>query len=418
MLNLMIMPQRAFIRSVGSVLTGTFVAQIVSLSGTLVLARIFSPSSFGLYSIWLGFVTFLGVVLTCRFEMALAIEPDGDPRRYAVIAIMKTIAIMALVFALLLFLGNILRFDFLAKLAPGLIALLIPTAGILAGNQTLQNWAAADGRYRHLSVLRIVQTSSVVLLQIGFGLLASDPLKLAFGYLGGTLLVLLIGLLLFPLNIKSMPSNPEPLTSFWHRQRRFARFSLPAASINVATAQLPVIIIAARYGSEAAGLLAMALRIIGTPTALLSSSFLDVFKRHSALAFRERGECRAEYLRSLGLLFLIATIASAIIGIGVKPFFALAFAASWTSAGALTLLLLPRFALGFMASPLSYIVYVVGKQELDLLWQLTLLAMTLATLLAANSFHAALLWYSIGYGCLYIAYLWMSYRFSCGASEL
>jgi O-antigen/teichoic acid export membrane protein len=412
------MPRRSFTRSVASVFTGTFVAQIISLSGTLVLARIFSPSSFGIYSIWLGLVMILGVVLTCRFEMALAIEPDGDPRRYAVIAIMKTIAIVAFVFALLLFLGNILRFDFLAKLAPGLIALLIPTAGILAGNQTLQNWAAADGRYRHLSVLRIVQTSSVVLLQIGFGWLANDPLELACGYLGGTLLVLIIAIILFPLNNKSAPRNPEPLTSFWRRQRRFSMFSLPADLISASTAQLPIMIVAARYGSEASGLLAMALRMIGAPMSLLSSSFLDVFKRHAALAYRERGECRAEYLRSLGLLFLIATSASAIIGIGAKPFFAVAFAASWTSAGALTLLLLPRFALGFMASPLSYIVYVVGKQELDLLWQLALLAMTLATLSAANSFHAALLWYSIGYGCLYLAYLWMSYRFSCGASKL
>jgi len=283
---------------------------------------------------------------------------------------------------------------------------------------TLQNWAAADGRYRQLSLMRVTQASSVVLLQIGFGWFANDPLELACGYLGGTLSALIIGIILFPLNNKSAPRNPEPLTSFWRRQRRFSMFSLPADLISTGTAQLPIMIVAARYGSEASGLLAMALRMIGAPMSLLSSSFLDVFKRHSALAYRERGECRAEYLRSLGLLFLIATSASAIIGIGAKPFFALAFAASWTSAGALTLLLLPRFALGFMASPLSYIVYVVGKQELDLLWQLALLAMTLATLLAVNSFHAALLWYSIGYGCLYIVYLWMSYRFSCGASKL
>jgi len=409
---------KSFIQSVASVLTGTFVAQIVSLSGTLVLARIFSPSSFGIYSIWLGLVMILGIVLTCRFEMALAIEPDGYRRHYAVIAIIKTIAIISIILVLLLSVGILLRFDFLAKLSPGLIVLLIPTAALLAGNVTLQNWAAADGRYRHLSLLRVTQASSVVLLQIGFGWLANDPLELACGYLGGTLLVLIIAIILFPLNNKSAPRNPEPLTSFWRRQRRFSMFSLPADLISAGTAQLPIMIVAARYGSEASGLLAMALRMIGAPMSLLSSSFLDVFKRHSALAYRERGECRAEYLRSLGLLFLIATSASAIIGIGAKPFFALAFAASWTSAGALTLLLLPRFALGFIASPLSYIVYVVGKQELDLLWQFALLAMTLATLLAVNSFHAALLWYSIGYGCLYIVYLWMSYRFSCGASKL
>jgi O-antigen/teichoic acid export membrane protein len=82
---------KGFIQSVASVLTGTFVAQVIPVIGTLVLARIFNPASFGLYSTWLGFVMFLGVVLTCRFEMALAVESDGQPRCWAALAIMKTI---------------------------------------------------------------------------------------------------------------------------------------------------------------------------------------------------------------------------------------------------------------------------------------------------------------------------------------
>ena len=77
--------------------------------------------------------------------------------------------------------------------------------------------------------------------------------------------------------------------------------------------------------------------------------------------------------------------------------------------------LLPRFGLGFIASPLSYIVYVVGKQHLDLIWQLALLGVTLTTLLLIASFNTALLCYSVGYGLLYIIYLWMSYQFSCGS---
>jgi O-antigen/teichoic acid export membrane protein len=409
---------KGFIKSVVAVLTGTLVAQVIPVIGTLVLARIFNPASFGLYSTWLGFVMFLGVVLTCRFEMALGVESDGQPRCWAALAIMKTIGITSLFTLLVLGVTMLLKLEFLDKFSLGLLVILIPAAALLAGTQTLQNWAAADGRYRHLSLMRISQAGSVVGFQIGFGLLTSNPFELACGYLAGTLVGLLVGLLLCPLKAGDSISigSRESLTDFWRRQRRFPAFSLPADAVSAATAQLPIVIVAARFGSEAAGLLAMALRMVGAPMSLLSASVLDVFKRHSAQAYREKSECRAEYLHSLGLLFIVAAGASIAIALFAKPFFAKLFDASWSNAGIIALLLLPRFSIGFIASPLSYVVYIVGKQHIDLIWQLALLSMTLMALLLPSTFHAALLFFSVGYGLLYVVYLWMSYHFSCGKS--
>lgn len=412
------MPRRSFIRNVGSVLSGTFVAQAIPIAATVILARIFKPTSFGIYSTWLGFVMFLSVVMTGRLEMALAVETDGQPRRRAVVATIKTIVITSLVAFLVLGVCTHTKLVFLDQFSFGLLAILIPTAAILAGTQTLQNWAAADGRYRHLSLMRIFQAGSVVGFQVGFGLLTSNPFELACGYLAGTLVGLLVGLLLFPLKAGDSVSigSRESLTDFWRRQRRFPTFSLPADAVSAATAQLPIVLVAARFGSEAAGLLAMALRMVGAPMSLLSASVLDVFKRHSAQAYREKSECRAEYLHSFGLLFIVAAVASIAIALFARPFFAKLFDASWSNAGIIALLLLPRFSIGFIASPLSYVVYIVGKQHLDLIWQLALLGMTLMALLLPSTFHAALLFYSVGYGLLYVVYLWMSYHFSCGKS--
>lgn len=357
---------------------------------------------------------FLAVVLTCRFEMTLAVEADENVRRWAVVATLKTIGLTSLFTLLLLGSAKYLKLEFLSKFPMGLLVMLVPTAAFLAGTQTMQNLAAADGRYRHLSMMRIWQSGSVVVFQLGFGMLASSPIGLACGYLAGTLVGLLAGIWLSPFRDSANYGDRESLADFWRRQRRFPIFSLPADAVSAATAQLPIIMIAARFGSEAAGLLAMALRMVGAPMSLLSASVLDVFKRHSAQAYRERGECRPEYLHSLGLLFLVAACASVAIVVCAKPFFALMFGESWVGAGLITLLLLPRFALGFMASPLSYIVYVVGKQHLDLIWQLALLGMTLTTLLMPSSFHRTLLVYSIGYSALYVVYVWMSYQFSGG----
>ena len=62
-------------------------------------------------------------------------------------------------------------------------------------------------------------------------------------------------------------------------------------------------------------------------------------------------------------------------------------------------------------------VYIVGKQHLDFAWQLALACATLSILLLIEPMQAALLVYASCYGVLYIIYLYMSYRFSCGGEK-
>ena len=159
----------------------------------------------------------------------------------------------------------------------------------------------------------------------------------------------------------------------------------------------------------------MTMRILGAPIGLLGKSVLDVFKRHAAISYRERGECRADYVRTFRIL-AIASLGSCLVMASVsESFFALAFGENWRGAGTIAVWLLPLFALRFIASPLSYMVYIAGKQHVDLVWQVALLAMTIAALNIPFYGHdIALQAYSAGYSLLYIVYLAMSYRFSLG----
>lgn len=406
-----------FLRSVGSVLSGTLVAQLIPIAGTLVLARIFDPAAFGVFSAWLGGVLFLAVVLTCRFETSLAVEADGLPRRFGVAMTLVTIGLTSLIAAVLVWLGAILKLEVLTRLPVGLLASAVPTAALIAATQTLQNWAAADGRYRHLTIMRITQATSIVLLQIVIGLVWADPTGLGLGYLAGACFGLAVSIVLMPLDKTQCSGLKAELLAYWRMHRRFPIYSLPADAVNAAAAQLPVLVVAARFGAEAAGLLAMAMRMLGAPMSLLAASVLDVFKRHAGQAYRERGECRAEYLHAFRILVVVAAVAGVAIGFGAEPVFALVFGEVWLGAGTMALWLLPRFVIGFVASPLSYMVYVAGKQHLDLIWQLALLTMTLATLLLVDSTQWALVSYGVGYSGLYLVYLLMSYQFSLGSRQ-
>ncbi len=409
--------ENPFIRHIGSVLTGSLIAQLIPIAGTLLLARIFDPAAFGVFSAWLGVVLFLGVVVTCRFEAALAVEEDGQARSTAVVMIFMTIVLMSSLALFILAILSLVSASLSDKWPWELLLTLVPASALSAASQTLQNWAAADGRYRHLTVIRIAQASAIVILQILIGFFWPSGFGLGLGYFLGVCAGLGVAIAIMPLRKISLADSRNNLVSYWKRNRRFPIYSLPADAINTAAAQMPVLIVAARFGSETAGLLAMALRILGAPMSLLAVAVLDVFKRHAGQAYRERGECRDEYLHAFKMLLLVSVVAGIVIVVGAEPLFTLAFGELWVGAGTIALWLLPRFLLGFIASPLSYMVYIAGKQHLDLVWQLVLVAMTLVTLQLIDTVQWALIFYSLGYGMLYLVYIGMSYRFSVGVGR-
>jgi len=401
-------------RSVASVLTGSAVAQVIPILGSVIIARQFAPSVFGEFSAWLGIVLLLAVLLPCRFEMALAIEGDGEPRRLAVISILVTACLVGCVTAVLLAIGLMLFPYLLAKFSFILIIVWLPAALAIAVANIWQSWAAAEGRYRQLSMMRITQAIAVTLIQIAMGFFQPSAGNLAVAYLLGVVLAVFVSAYLLPLGRFPIGQTINSVASFWLRQRHFPIFSLPAGLINTAAAQLPVVIVASRFGADTAGLLAMTIKVLGAPSGLLGKSVLDVFKRHAASGFRERGECRKEYRRTLYVLALGALVFCLVMLFASEPFFALAFGNAWRNSGLIAVWLLPLFALRFIASPLSYMVYIAGKQHIDLVWQLSFFCMTVFSLFLSTNYKSALQVYGLTCGVLYVIYLVMSYRFSLG----
>lgn len=392
-------------------LSGAAVAQAVPLAGSLVIARLVSPADFGLFAAWLGVASVAAVLITGRYEHALPLEADGAPRRDAAAAILGLVAAGAVAIGVVGAVVVALAPAWLRGMTPWLVALLPLSAGAIAAAQVWQSWAAAEGRYRDLSIMRVAQALAVTLGQIVLAFAASGPLPLAVAHVAGVLFALVVSVRLLP--TRPWPDRPS-MAAFFRRHRRFPQWSLPADAINTAAGQLPVVLVASRFGAEFAGLLALTLRTLGAPIGLLGSAVLDVFKRRAAVAFRERGECRAEYLDTLRVLAIGSTCAALLFALAAEPLFALAFGPTWQRAGTIALWLLPLFALRFVASPLSYMVYIAGKQPVDLAWQCVLAVMTLGTLLLLAPAERALQGYGAGYSALYVVYLILSYRFSLG----
>jgi len=402
-----------FWRNTASVLSGTVVAQAIPLVGTLIMARLYAPAHFGTFAAWLAIVTVLAVALTGRFESSLAVVDDGEARRTAFFATLATTGLLGLASAIVV--------AIIAASAPAILGmppllamLLVPAAFSYALSQSWESFAAAEGSYRWLSILRIIQALLILTIQVGAGIFHPSAEGLACAFVIGVGSTLLVSSRVFPAAAPPAGRRWVRLRAFWREQRSFPMFALPADTINTFSAQLPVLIVASRFGADYAGYLAMTIRLLGAPVTLLGRSVLDVFKRYASVSFREKGHCREEYLqtlRTLALGALVFCVAMLLVG---KTAFVLLLGSKWAMAGEMAIWLLPLFSLRFVASPLSYTFYIVGKQHVDLMWQVALLAMTVATLNIAASPDMALKAYACGYSMLYLAYIYLSYRCSLG----
>jgi O-antigen/teichoic acid export membrane protein len=189
---------------------------------------------------------------------------------------------------------------------------------------------------------------------------------------------------------------------------------LPADLLSVVTSYIPLFLIVQYYGPAEGGLFALVTRILGGPISLAGTAVLDVFKRNASVAVRKVGHCRDVYLTTFKLLFGMSLLMYLIVAPFIKSFFEIAYGETWRNAGIVALWLLPLFAAKFIASPLSYVFYIVGAQRIDLIWQSTLLLITLTIFFMTSSFEHAVQAYSIGYALMYTLYAAMSYRLSLG----
>jgi O-antigen/teichoic acid export membrane protein len=403
-----------FWRNIALVFQGQLVAQFLPLLSYIVIANFINPEVFAIFAIWFGLSKFFSVCASLRLENALVNEPDGEARNKSVVMVFLTILLMLLPISIVIALLFLFSPQFLPAFSPSSWGLLLIFALLLAGDANLQSWAAADGRYGDLNKIRLAQAGLISILQIVSAFFFRDANALFVGTCLGATIAILVSYFIWP--IRAWPGLKiwAELTAFWERNKKFAQQSFPAGCVSSLVAQLPVLIIGSRFGLEIAGQLALTLKIMAAPVGLLGRAVQDVFKRQAAIDLANLGNCSVIYLKMLIALSLGAILfVSAIVGFG-EVLFVLVFGIEWRQAGVFAVWMSPTFALGFMVSPLSCLIFIVRRQELDLAWQIVLLLSTFLTLSIAENAAHALVAFTLMYCAMYALYIWITFRLSLG----
>ncbi|WP_447732881.1 oligosaccharide flippase family protein [Pseudomonas shirazensis] len=407
---------KVFFGRIVRVLLGTFGAQLITIGVMLLLVRLYTPGEIGGFSVWVSAATIISVLLTGRYELALF--STGQSSELSAVIKLVIFLVLGLSVAVT---GLLLVTPYATSRLPVEIshywfALTVVAAG-LAINKLLLCVLTYQQAFNRLGLARISLAACIAVSQVAAAYLLEGEQGLVYGQTFGVLLatglaVLWVGKSLL---VRSLSATLEEVAEVARSYSNFPKYSLPADLINTVSSQLPVILLASKFGGEIAGWFALTLRMMGAPISLLAASVLDVFKEQAAREYRDLGSCRKLFLSTFKVLALLALPPFIIIGFFAESAFALIFGAEWMESGRYAVLLIPLFYMRFVVSPLSYTIYIAQRQNLDLLWQFTLLAMTVACFMLPGSIESVLTFYAAGYAFMYFIYFWIS--FHCAKGE-
>nr|WP_315212566.1 oligosaccharide flippase family protein [uncultured Duganella sp.] len=430
-----------------TVMSGSVAAQALPILAAPLITRLCTPAEMGAFSVWFGVVAIAAVIATLRMENAMIFDQRRQRQHlcFGVVAWSATwLALLLTVAAALIKMCCLTGMSWPGALTLGMAAWLTATM------QTTLAYAASHNAFAPAAKARIVAAGGIALAQLGIlglgvgagALMAGHLIGLALGLVAARILLkpplgrrqrgapsgrrrpdwrtwrdgLRATALALPRRLARhglpalLPSKTQ--RAFLRTHRALWNFTLPANLLNTGVGQLPLLIIGARHGVMAAGLFALTQRVLAAPISLLAASVHEVFKRESVRQFQDTGNCRPAYMHALRVLLLLGCAPSLILLVASPALFAFAFGEAWRGAGELAQILAPLYFLNFLASPLSYVFFVAGRQKIELVWQIALFIMTVGVFAAPLTLKQNVLAYTIGYSLLYLLYLRMSYRYS------
>lgn len=406
-------PGVTFWKHVLTVLGGALGAQALPLLAAPLITRLCTPAEMGAFGVWFGVITVATIAATLCLDMAMVLDRGPIPQRtcFGVVAYSATVLALAMTLCAA------------AARACGLpVARDISWFGLLtiglgtwlsAIMQTTLAYATSHNAFGKAAKAKVLGAATIAVAQVALLYFGAGGAALLAGQLTGLLAGLATARVLLRPPVPRLGLRLDAAQRrYLVRQRAFWRFSLPSSLLNALVGQLPLFLIGAKHGALAAGLFALTQRVLAAPISLLAASVLEVFKRQSVHDFQTLGNCKEAYRYTFKALLLLGLGPSAVLFLFSPRLFAWVFGEAWRPAGELARILAPLYFLNFIASPLSYVFLVAGKQKVELLWQVALFAMTVSVFLAPATMRQSVLWYAIGYSTLYLVYLHMSYQYS------
>lgn len=397
-------------------MSGTFIAQLIPVLISPILTRIYNPEHFGVFSLFLSIVSFLSVMVTGRYELAIMIPAESDKAKDVVnLSLVISLLGTALSVIIILIFGDYLLKIFDLTQTPGILW-FIPASVFFTGiYQVFNYWENRLSRYKILSFNRVLRSVITSLLSIYLIYFVSPFYGLIVGHFAGlTISTFFLGFD-YVRNLNRLDFSQVKLRCIAARFIDFPKYMLPAHTLNSGSSNLPLMLITLFFGVVFSGYFSLINRVVIGPMSIITSSYADVFRQQASREYAEKGEFRQLYIKTAKMLFAISVI-PVVVFILIAPFaFKFIFGDEWAIAGEYGRFMAVMFFFQFIANPLASTIIIREKQKVDLVWQIFLFVFSNLSIIIGyyfSNFKLAIILFTIVYSLMYIISFCISFYYS------
>lgn len=388
----------SLLRRLGTLTSGTVLAQGIQLLNFVALAKLYSMAEVGVYSVFAAIVGTLAPVALLGYEMLIPAVSDEDLGPF-----LKALLLLALPMALLLgLLAALLSYEY--ALAVGLWV-----AGAVV-HRLAEMRNVRVNRFRWVAVARLAPPLMMAVLLVAVALGGVHDIDSLIVWQGGLTLVigLLYAVLALPGNVLAAAYTGVRMRATLRQSANAPLYLMPSNLLNLTAYNVPVLVIGQWFGPELAAQYAYVLRFGFGPVGLVGGTLYQVFYGFLAEAARTGNDAMfRQFVRARRNIGFAAVAAAIGIALVYPPAFRYVLGPQWVTAGWISMIFAPFFAAMLYVTTQSVALNVFSRQHYELKTQvqyfgISVLSFGLAVL-AGNAWIGFVLFSALG--CLRYALL-------------
>ncbi|EIO3975975.1 lipopolysaccharide biosynthesis protein [Vibrio vulnificus] len=364
-----------------TLLSGSVVAQALPVAITPVLTRIYTPEDFGVLAIFMAISLTLGSIASGRYELAILLPvKDDDAFVIAKLGILISVILSSSFLVVVFFWGE--RIAILLG-SPSIAdwLYLTPVMIISIGLYNCLNYLSTRKElYKNIAYSNITKSVATSSGQLIFSFAKPIFNGLIIGQVIGNIVANVNLFKTVKDNYNFKPTKLTKLIALLKRYKRFPLVSVWSILANNLSTHLVNIIISSMYSLSTLGYFTFTQKILGLPTSIVGNSIGQVYFQQAAIEKKNKGTAWETYKNTFIKLFCISIVFFLPLLFVVEDLFSFVFGKEWRVAGQYAQILIPFFAVRFIATALSNTNNLFEKQYLALLWQLFLLILNVCVI--------------------------------------
>ena len=380
-------PKSEFSRNVLTLMTGTTIAQAIPIAISPILTRLYSPEDFGLLALFVALTTTLSSIANGKYEIAIMLpEKDEDAINIAALGLLIALSFSIVLLLPVIFFNTEIS-ESLGSDSIGFWLYFSPFVVLIMGLYNVLNYLNNRKKlYTDLAKANVYRSTAGAAVQLIVGFLKEGVSGLITGQIVSAVVANAKLAKNTTLNYKLKNINYKKIKILGKQYIDFPKYTMWATLANSLSQNLVSVFIPIVYSMSTLGLYSLVQRVLGVPASLIGGAIGQVFHQEVSREKELSGAGVKAFNSTIKKLLLIAIPSFLLMYLLIEDVFIIVFGENWQLAGEYARILIPLFFIRFVIGTVSVMNSVFLKNKNGLIFQMSLMTMSLITLYISNIF--------------------------------